>query len=345
MNGPRINRVRFVVLPCLCLTVCLRGSPKEFFHWSCYGSMGKQSNGILDAYFQILSLSANRRELLIVSGFTFCRNVEKLDYPFVESIRSLLPLVDEMIVNVGDSEDRTLELVRGINDPRIRVIESVWDKNNLREGLVYAEQTNIALSHCRPDADWAFYLQSDEILHENDYAGIRASMEKYRSDTSLLGLMFRYHHFVGDYFRTDPWAYRRALRIVRPGKVISVGDALGFARVEDKLFIGKHQKSLWRYADGRIYHYGWVKSKTLLRQKIQVQVDYYWDGRPEEKDVRILSAEDFMPEHYAFLKPFKGVHPRIMEKRISSFVSPPQERSRWLQPAFYRYVLQHGFKG
>jgi len=282
---------------------------------------------------------------LIVSGFTFCRNVEKLDYPFVESIRSLLPLVDEMVVNVGDSEDRTLAMVQAIGDPKIKIVESVWDKSRARDGLVYADQTNIALSHCRPDADWAFYLQSDEILHEDDYAGIRESMERYRADETVLGLMFRYRHFVGDYYRTDPWAYRRALRIVRPGKVLSVGDALGFARSSDNLFIGKHQKDLWRYAAGRIYHYGWVKSKALLRQKIQVQVDYYWEGRPEEKDVKILSDRDYMPEHYPFLKPFSGTHPKIMEARINSFVSPPLKRPRWLQPAFYRYILQHGFKG
>ena len=282
---------------------------------------------------------------MIVSGFTFCRNVEKLDYPFEESLRSLLPLVDELVVNVGDSEDRTLERVQKIGDPKIRIIESVWDKSRARDGLVYADQTNIALDHCRKDADWAIYLQSDEIFHEKDYDGIRRSMERYKDDPSLLGLMFRYRHFVGDYYRLDPWAYRRALRIVRPTKVTSVGDALGFARLSDGLFIGKKEKDLWRYAEGHIYHYGWVKSRALLRQKIQVQVDYYWEGNPEPKDVRILDSKDYMPEHYAFLKPFQGTHPDVMAERIASFVSPPITRSRWLQPAFYRYVFRHGFKG
>lgn len=263
----------------------------------------------------------------------------------MESLRSLLPLVDELIVNVGNSEDGTLERIRGLKDSRIRIVESVWDPSHLRDGLVYAEQTNIALAHCRPDADWAFYLQSDEVIHEKDYEGIRSSMERYKDREDLLGLMFRYRHFVGDYFRTDPWAYRRALRIVRPGRVVSVGDALGFARVSDKLFIGKHEKALWRYADGHIYHYGWVKSKALLRQKIQVQVDYYWEGLPPKKDQKILSENDYMPEHYPFLKPFEGTHPRMMEERIGSFISPPQKRSRWFQPAFYRYVFTHGFKG
>ncbi len=282
---------------------------------------------------------------MFVSGFTFCRNVEKLGYPFIESIRSLLPLVDEFIVNVGDSEDRTLQMIKNIGDSRIRIVESVWDKKRTRDGLVYADQTNIALSQCRPDADWAFYLQSDEVIHEKDYEGIRNSMERYKEEKDILGLMFRYKHFVGDYFRLDPWAYRRALRIVRPKAVVSVGDALGFARAADNLFIGKEQKALWRYSDGHIYHYGWVKSRALLRQKIQVQVDHYWDGTPQGKDVRVLSENEYMPEHYAFLKPFCGTHPGIMKERINSFVSPPQTRSRWLQAAFYRYVFRHGFKG
>ena len=236
-------------------------------------------------------------------------------------------------------------MVKNIEDPKIRVIESVWDKSRTREGFVYADQTNIALSHCNPDSDWAFYLQADEVIHEKDYEGIRQSMDQYKSDKNILGLMFRYKHFVGDYYRLDPWAYRRALRIVRPKLVVSVGDALGFARASDHLFIGKNQKTLWRYSNGHIYHYGWVKSRTLLRQKIQVQVDHYWDGNPQGKDIRVLTEKEYMPEHYAFLKPFYDTHPNIMQERINSFVSPPQTKSRWLQPAFYRYVLQHGFKG
>ena len=59
-----------------------------------------------------------------VSGFTFARNAVRLRYPLVESIRSVLPLVDEMVVNVGRSDDGTLDLVRGLGDPRIVVVES-----------------------------------------------------------------------------------------------------------------------------------------------------------------------------------------------------------------------------
>ena len=49
-----------------------------------------------------------------VSGFTIVRNAIKLDFPVEASIRSLLPVCDEVVVNVGRSEDGTLELVRAI---------------------------------------------------------------------------------------------------------------------------------------------------------------------------------------------------------------------------------------
>ena len=60
-----------------------------------------------------------------VSGFTFLRNGQKLGYPFVASIRSVLPIVDEFVVALGASEDDTEKLVREIGDPKIRIIPTL----------------------------------------------------------------------------------------------------------------------------------------------------------------------------------------------------------------------------
>src|SRR5437870_12445234 len=132
-----------------------------------------------------------------VSGFTFCRNAVLYDYPVVESIRSILPIVDEFIVNVGRCEDGTLELIRSIGEPKIRIVESVWDETLRKDGLIYSQQTNIALSHCT--GDWAFYLQADEVIHEDDQSNIIAAIQRYYRVPEMKGLLFRYLHFVGDY--------------------------------------------------------------------------------------------------------------------------------------------------
>ena len=162
-----------------------------------------------------------------VSGFTFVRNVVKYDYPVVESIRSILPIVDEFIVNVGRCDDGTLELIRSIGDPKIRIVESVWDETLQKDGLIYAQQTNIALAHCT--GDWAFYIQADEVVHEDDLPIIQDAMRRHLGNPEVKGLVFRYLHFIADYWSTNPWFYHKAVRIIRNnGEVESCGDAVGF---------------------------------------------------------------------------------------------------------------------
>ena len=68
-----------------------------------------------------------------IVGFTIIKNALLNDYPIVEAIRSVLPVVDEMVVSVGQSEDDTLGLIRAIDSDKIRIVESTWDMS-LREG-------------------------------------------------------------------------------------------------------------------------------------------------------------------------------------------------------------------
>ena len=79
-------------------------------------------------------------------------------------------------MNVGRCEDGTLEFVQSIGDPRIKIVESVWDESLRKDGLIYSQQTNIALSRCT--GDWAFYIQADEVVHEDDLPVLRRSMRR-----------------------------------------------------------------------------------------------------------------------------------------------------------------------
>ena len=111
-----------------------------------------------------------------ISGFSFVKNAVKLYYPVVESIRSILPLVDELVIACGDSDDGTTELVRSIGDPKINIIQTIWDKRHFVKGAVNAVQTNIALDACT--GDWCMYLQADEVMHERYFSVLRKKMEK-----------------------------------------------------------------------------------------------------------------------------------------------------------------------
>ena len=92
-----------------------------------------------------------------VSGFTFIRNGTLLGYPFIESILSALPICDEFIVAVGDSEDDTLARIQAIDSDKIKIISTQWNEKMQDRGFVYAQQKMIAQYNC--SGDWAFYLE------------------------------------------------------------------------------------------------------------------------------------------------------------------------------------------
>jgi len=75
-----------------------------------------------------------------ISGFTFIKNGQILGYPFLQSIQSILPIVDEFIINIGKSEDDTLEIINSIKDKKIRIIESYWNENMHNKGYVYGNR-------------------------------------------------------------------------------------------------------------------------------------------------------------------------------------------------------------
>ncbi|MFK7735598.1 MAG: glycosyltransferase [Pirellulaceae bacterium] len=261
-----------------------------------------------------------------VAGFTIVRNAIHYDYPIREAILSALPLVDEMVVAVGQGTDGTRELVEAIDDPKIRIIDTVWDDKLRTGGQVLAQQTNLAMSHC--DGDWLLYLQADEVLHEADYGRIRDSMERYKDHPTVEGLSFRYHHFRGDYTIRDPLPYRWQVRVVRPGiGVTSHGDACGFRRDGQKLKTAA--TGAW------VFHYGYVRPPA----KLSAKMDYFcslYEGRevqPGEED----PAGQYVLDLGA-CEAFHGTHPAVMQERMQAknWETPDVIlMSRWRNPKFW----------
>jgi hypothetical protein len=239
-----------------------------------------------------------------VSGFSICRNAVKLGYPIEESIRSLLPLVDELVVGVGDSDDGTWEVVSGIGDPKIKPFPTVWDLATKSGGVLLSEQTNLALERC--SGDWAVYLQSDELLHEDEVGLIRDRLQQHLSQPTE-GLSFKYLHFYGSFATVqDNWCrwYRREVRAVKTGRgVISVGDAAGFRIRRD----GALRRLIRADAGAHVYHYGWVRPPTVMSEKRQHMERLYGDPAPP------TPAEDADPYgNLGHLRRFDGSHPALM---------------------------------
>lgn len=246
-----------------------------------------------------------------VTGFTFVRNAIVYDYPVVESIRSILPLCDEVAVAVGNSDDGTLELIQSIDPEKVRIIETVWDDSMREGGQVLAVETDKAFEAISEDTDWAFYIQGDEVIHEEDYPTIRAAMERYLKEDQVDGLLFNYKHFYGSYgFVGAPisW-YPHEIRIVRNDKKIySYKDAQGFRK-------GNNEKLNVVPIEAWIYHYGWVKKPEAMQKKQETFNKYWHDDAWVEDNVEKSETYDYDEQPKA-LEPFKGTHPKVMHDRV-----------------------------
>ncbi|MBC8204576.1 hypothetical protein ISS30_02135 [bacterium] len=249
-----------------------------------------------------------------ISGFSFVRNGVKLYYPAAEAIKSILPICHEFIVAVGqgDEDDNTREVIEAIGDPRIKIIDTVWDLDNQPyHGAENARQTNIALDACT--GDWCFYLQADEVVHEKYLPVIENRCLESLEIKEIEGLLFRYKHFWGDYqhYHQGHGWYSREIRIIRNNiGVRSHLSAQSFKIGERKLRVAN--------AGAEIYHYGWVRPPHLMQNKRKSLDTIHW-GEKKVKEMYKDSAPEFDYGPLNLLAEFKGTHPEVMKEMISRF--------------------------
>lgn len=248
-----------------------------------------------------------------VTGFTFIRNAITYDYPIVEAILSILPICNEVVVAVGNSDDNTLSLIQNIDPSKIRIIETIWDDNLREGGIVLAKETDKAFNAIADDSDWAFYIQGDEVVHEKYLDTILKAMHTYKNDKNVDGLLFNYHHFYGsyDYIGSSLQWYQKEIRIIKNDKSIySYRDAQGFRKENNKKLIVKP-------IDAFVYHYGWVKEPEAMQRKQENFNKLWHDDQWVEKNVVKATEYDYKA-NIDELKKFNETHPKIMLERIKS---------------------------
>lgn len=271
-----------------------------------------------------LKQSINLKRMLI-SGFSFVRNATKLYYPVKASIESILPIVDEFVIAVGncDADDHTLEEIQKIKSDKIKIIHTDWDLEKYPGHSEYAHQTDIAKEHCK--GKWLIYLQSDEVIHEKYLDTIRKRCIDLINNKEVEGLLFDYKHFWGDYCHyivSHAW-YSKEIRIIRNDPEIHAwGGAQSFRRIPN--FNGKNyfqKKNTFKLkvakAQAEVYHYGWVRPPELMQKK-RFSFETHFKG-----DKAILMFKD-EPEIFNYgnlskLKVFKETHPKVMIDFIKNF--------------------------
>jgi hypothetical protein len=258
-----------------------------------------------------------------ISGFTMVKNAGKLYYPIKESIASILDIVDEFVVALGDCDpdDNTRELILSLGSPKIKIIDTVWDTEKYPRGMENAHQTDIAKEAC--SGDWLFYLQADELVHEKYHAEIVEKCKMYLEDERVEGFLFKYIHFWGDYnhYQHEHGWYPWEIRIVRNKKDIhSWKSAQSFRRIPNfdginyRVKEGTYKLGV-KKLDAYIYHYGWVRPPKLMTKK-SASLSKIHSNKVDENDFQKPKSFD-----YGFMlrfPEFKGTHPQVLQDWIKT---------------------------
>ena len=249
----------------------------------------------------------------MLSGFTIVRNAVKLDFPIVPAIRSVLEVCDEVVVNVGKSEDETRDLVTSIRDPRIRILDTEWDFT--RKNIMLSIETQRAMDACR--GTWGIYIQADEVLHETGARILKQKVAEWDGDARVEGLLVKYQHFYGGFDRvaTSRRWYRREVRCVRLGKDIRpYQGAQGFRVGPD------YRKIRARATDAEMFHYGWARPAKAIKQKLEISKTIYpWGGDRFDKE-QARGHLEWIP----LLRRFAGTHPAAARDWIAPRAHDPE---------------------
>jgi hypothetical protein len=249
---------------------------------------------------------------MFISGFTIIRNAVINDYPIKEAILSILPIVDEMIVLIGDSQDETESLIKSIDSPKIKIHHSVWDTSQRKGGYILATETNKAMQYVSKESTWLCYIQGDEVLPEKYHAEVLNKTKLYKHDEKVEGLLFKYLHFYGtyDYVGDSRKWYKHEVRIIKNNpEITSYRDAQGFRKNNQKISV--------KPIEAFIHHYGWVKSPEAYKVKVS-NVGQFWDNKQAPENVVTESNSIFNFDDFDSLKKFDEPHPGVMHERIKN---------------------------
>lgn len=150
------------------------------------------------------------------SGLVILSNAIKYGYPYIESIKSVLPCVDEMVVVVDiNSDDGTWESLENLP---VRRIHGYFDLDVVG-WKSYGIMRTLGYQACKGDIVVMF--DADGVVHEKDQAGFRDELEMFSKSDRL-------HAFWMKYRLYKPTLYRHQKKHSGIYKKSVIGDKFDF---------------------------------------------------------------------------------------------------------------------
>lgn len=278
-----------------------------------------------------------------ISGLSLIRDGFRLGYPFLEAIRSILPLVDEMVVVVAASTDGTREAIEAIGDPKIRIIDSVWPHQIRPKACVLTQQTNIGLLQCT--GDWVVYVQACEVFHEKDLPTLRAQMETHLDNDEVEGLLIERLVFYGDHLHVNrlyPERFKYVVRAIKPWTgALSVDTAMGFAIYDNYGKIGREVRAIDSGVDQ--FRYSQAIAPSAMQHKLRTAPHSLIENAAFSGDHYYTRIPKSFVAHYpgtqpAVMKDFYDAHPFRLDPDSPLWRTRCTRKEQWrlLETALYR---------
>lgn len=159
-----------------------------------------------------------------LSGCTFIKDTFTGAFCIFESMASLLPFCDEMLIMDLGSEDGTLEALREIaqHNKKVKLFQGSF---TYTDAGVFATLANDLIAMCQNDTVW--YWQADEIPHQNLFNMIEGKFSKGENDLSFWRIQYR------DNFQRVKWFPHLVHRVSTKDKFNFTGDGMNTDRVWD----------------------------------------------------------------------------------------------------------------
>lgn len=185
-----------------------------------------------------------------IIGIMSVRNVLSQGYPFLEAIHNFLSWGDILYISDGFSNDGTEKILSQLSkSKRIKIYKDIWDLNNkyFKNGQIIAKVNDNLLKKVkdRHKNDVIFFLQANEVTHENSFKELRELPEQY---PDYKGYVLPYRVLVGPYQLQDAtWRLRfvyanQDLGILADGTHIEVLKEINF-----KMFLAEYLYTFYRY--------------------------------------------------------------------------------------------------
>jgi len=246
----------------------------------------------------------------MISGYTCVRNGVELDYCFELTVKSLLPVCEEVVVGYRDSTDGTLDILLQMqkDDPRIRLFMQPWD-NPKGDGKWWTRWINEVRPQLKHQTQ--LMLDADEVLDDSEACHNKIQEISKRGGAAYFSRL----NFVKDAHHLIPHGHCIGHEVSRLGPS-------NLWMPSDEPYpkpLPIHSMST-RHSALRIFHYGFIRRMEAFYQKIIVG-NTIWFGSVDKRfdKPRETNAEDWylMVPWGRNLVPWPGKHPVIARQWLA----------------------------